>query len=329
MAEDTPQLVDSSKPSIAVVVTVLNEAKTVGQLLAALEQQTLQPQEICITDGGSSDATAEIVTEWATQSRVPISLITIPGNRSIGRNAAIARTKCQWIALTDAGCEPEPTWLEELVAVQKKQHCRVVSGYYKGDAQTALQTAIVPYALVMPKRVNPERFLPATRSMLIEKKLFIALGKFNPALSDNEDYDFARRIPAAEPIGFAPKAIVSWQPPKTLSAFARMIFRFARGDAQAGLWRPKVILVFVRYAVVGLLFLLLWVHVSFWIWSLLLLLFVVYVAFAIVKNYVYAKSSWYWLPVLQIISDISVMAGSFSGLVAQSSVSATPSTQDV
>jgi hypothetical protein len=42
-----------------------------------------------------------------------------------------------------------------------------------------------------------------------------------------------------------------------------------------------------------------------------LLLF--YLAWAISKNVRYAPQGWYWLPVLQLTADVSVMAGSLVG----------------
>jgi len=50
---------------ISVVIPVRNEAESIRALLDGLLNQSLQPDEILITDGGSSDATPRIVEEYA------------------------------------------------------------------------------------------------------------------------------------------------------------------------------------------------------------------------------------------------------------------------
>jgi len=311
--KSTPHPTDRLPP-VSIVVTVLNEADTLADLLVALEKQTVTPESIIIADGGSTDETLKILQTWQDTKRLPLKVIEIKGNRSVGRNAAIAETPTELIAITDAGCVPKKDWLEELLKTQQVSGVDVVAGYYEGSPKTALQTAMVPYALVMPDRVDLENFLPATRSMLLTKKAFQAAGQFDESLSDNEDYAFAHQLKKVAKIAFAESAVVKWRPPGDLSAFAKMIFRFARGDAQAGLWRPKVILIFARYAIVLVLLLFYCLVYSWAILAVFIVLFSIYATWAIIKNFKYAKKAWYWLPVLQVVSDLAVMAGTMAGV---------------
>src|SRR5260221_10892928 len=102
---------------ISIIVTVLNEEKTILQLLDALAQQTLLAHEIIIADGGSQDKTCQLVEKYAlTHSQLHIHLIHKNGNRSVGRNAAISVAKNEWFAITDSGCVPYKDWLEKLSA---------------------------------------------------------------------------------------------------------------------------------------------------------------------------------------------------------------------
>src|SRR5258708_9183985 len=92
---------------ISIIITVLNEEKTILQLLGALAQQTLLAQEIIIADGGSQDKTCKLIENYAqAHAQLHIYLIHKKGNRSVGRNAAIMAAKNDWIAITDAGCVP-------------------------------------------------------------------------------------------------------------------------------------------------------------------------------------------------------------------------------
>jgi len=192
----------------------------------------------------------------------------------------------------------------------------VVAGYYDAQPYTNFEAAVVPYALVMPERVDAKTFLPATRSMLLEKEVWQRVGKFDEQLADNEDFAFAQKLKKMKiPIAFASQAKVTWRPRSSLVSFVRMIYRFAKGDAFAGLWRPKVFLIFVRYLVgSGVLLFLLFQRKYTWALNILLVTLVLYSYWALRKNKVYAKKGWYWLPILQITSDIAVMVGTTVGI---------------
>lgn len=321
-------------PKVSLCITILNEAQTILSLLQALLEQTASPEEIIIVDGGSTDATVEIlrskVTTIATRKKAAQRLIIdgwlsnhkkkiavrcyhIKGNRSIGRNLAITNATHDWIAITDAGCVPHPDWLEQLIKTQLSSKAVVVAGYYDAVTHSPLQEAIVPYVLVMPDKVDAKKFLPATRSMLIHKKIWKQAGGFDTGLSDNEDYAFANKIARLTTISFAKAAKVSWLPPENLQQFHQMIFRFARGDFQAGLIRPKVVLLVLRYVlavsiVMGLI-------QSSWRLALLFVIVAIslYSLWSIAKNIRYVPRGWYWLPVFQFTTDLAVILGSFSG----------------
>lgn len=93
-----------------------------------------------------------------------------------------------------------------------------------------------------------------------------------------------------------------------------MFFRFARGDSQAKLWRPKVSLIFARYGLLALLVALTFSTQNFFLWGVLIGLAVSYGYWSISKNYRHAKQGWWWLPVLQLTADLSVMLGTLAGL---------------
>jgi GT2 family glycosyltransferase len=261
-------------------------------------------------------------------SKLQVSIQTVRklGNRSQGRNAGISRATSPLIAITDAGCVPHDDWLEQLVTCYHQQvpdldsndsqsSPVVVAGYYQGHARTAFEEAVIPYALVMPDKVNPETFLPATRSMLLPKKVWELVGGFDEQLADNEDYAFAHKIKKISRIVFAPKAIVTWQPRSNVYQFSKMIFRFARGDVQAGLIRPKVVLVFIRYVMLLCLVVILWNYQAYAMLTALLLVgAILYSSWAVAKNRRYVPRGWYWLPVLQIIADVGVLLGSSAGI---------------
>src|SRR5690349_5848876 len=134
---------------ITLIVTVLNESKTISTLLRSILAQTRLPDEVVVVDGGSTDSTLTQLEVFAHQHpKLNLKIFTKPGNRSVGRNWAIRQTTADWIACTDAGCELMPDWLAELTKTQRQTDADVVAGYYQGQAETSWQAAVVPYVLV-------------------------------------------------------------------------------------------------------------------------------------------------------------------------------------
>jgi len=204
----------------------------------------------------------------------------------------------------------------------------VVAGYYYGEANSSFEAAVIPYVLVMPDRVNSNDFLPATRSMLIKKSVWTEIGGFDESLAHNEDYVFAHKLKeCVVKMSFAKKAFVAWMPRKNLGSFMKMIFRFAYGDLEANILRPKVVLVLVRYLV--LVFYLLMLLALFSFGSIYLFIFktalfilainiFIYFSWSIQKNVKYVKRGWWWLPILQLTADVAVITGTLSGMMKRS-----------
>lgn len=290
---------------VAVIITVLNEEGTIEELIVSLTHQTHKADEIIIVDGGSTDNTWKLL-----QKREAVKAYKHPGNRSVGRNFGVNKSKSQIIAFTDAGCLPGETWLEELIKPFADSQTQIVSGYYTGLASNVFEECLVPYVLVMPDRIKGE-FFPASRSMALRRSVWDRSGGFNERLWHNEDYEFAHRL---KKLGygfvFAQNAIVGWQPRKDLRQAAWMFLRFAIGDIQAGIWRNKVKLLALRcYLFVFGVFL------SPWVW----LLIIPYLIWAVAKNYKYVNDvrAIFWLPVLQLTSDIMVLFGTVVGLLTR------------
>lgn len=302
-------------PNVSLIVTVLNEANTVKDLLDSIAQMKVIPEETIVVDGGSFDKSFEILEKYANTVQgklIGLKVFQKKGNRSVGRNFAIEHAKYEWIAITDAGCRVDKNWLGELTK-KVSSKTKLVSGYYQGVAITNFQEAVIPYVLVMPDRVDSLNFKPATRSMMLKKSLWEDTGKFDEKLSHNEDFEFAHKLFAQTKQmerAFAANAIVYWYPSSNIESFIKMIFRFALGDMEAGILRPKVTFIFGRY----LLGLLLLIVLPKSLWLYLFAAFLLYLGWAVWKNKKYVESGWWWLPVLQVTSDVAVMTGSLMGL---------------
>ncbi len=304
------------KFSTSLIITVKNEAQTIQELLESIVAQSMLPEEVIIIDGGSEDETYAIANRFAQSApELTWRISQHICNRSKGRNIAISMAKNEWIAITDAGCVLDEHWLEELVKTQQRSNAPVIAGYYQGKASTPFEKAVVPYALVMPNRVDENSFLPSSRSMLLHTEVWKKIGGFPEQLEVGEDFLFAKQIRRAGfDMAFAPQAVVGWRPRSDLASFFKMIKSMAAGDAFSGEIRQKVRLVFARYAVVSVLVLLAFSTGSIFLAVLLLSAGVLYALWAIAKNLRFAKDGWKWLPTLQFVSDAGVILGTLEGV---------------
>ncbi|MGH7203239.1 MAG: glycosyltransferase [Candidatus Levyibacteriota bacterium] len=302
---------------ISFITTIYNEAESIIPFLESLVSQTKIPEEIIIVDGGSKDDTISLVKKF-NFPKSKVKVVVKKGNRSVGRNEAIKQATGAIIVCSDAGNILDKHWINNIVAPFKNKSVDVVSGYYEGKAENALQKNLIPYVLVMPDKINPNHFLPATRSVAFKKSVWEKVGHFDEILSHNEDYAFAKKL---EKIGakivFAKDAIVYWLPRTTFKQTYIMFLRFAYGDAEAKLFRPKVLILFLRYLLLLILLVTFLLTKSFSILYSLFFILIIYIIWAILKNYRYVKniSAFYYLPLLQFIADFAVMNGTISGLL--------------
>lgn len=303
------------------ITTVFNEEKTIQKFLSSILLQTKNPEELIIVDSFSTDKTIEIIKSFEkkfSSKNIKLKFFLKKGNRSVGRNEAIKRAIGEIILCSDAGCILDAKWIEEITKPFENSDVDVVAGYYKGFCNTVFQQCLVPYVLVMPDKINPKTFLPATRSMAFRKSIWIKLDKFDEKLSHNEDYAFAKKLQkTGKKIVFCKNAIAFWIPRDSIKEAFVMFYKFAKGDMEAGIIRFKVLFLFIRYAIALFILVLIALTKDPKIMFVLVALIFLYLYWAIIKNYRYVKKSkaLFVLPVLQLTADLAVISGSIIGLL--------------
>jgi glycosyltransferase involved in cell wall biosynthesis len=238
----------------ALILTVLSEAATIDALLESVAAQTHPPDEVVVADGGSADGTLESLQRWS--SRLPLRVVQAPGaNIARGRNLAIRSAHSELIAVTDAGVRLEPDWLEQLrTALTEDVH--VVSGFFRPDPRSPFERALGATTLPAVEDVDPESFLPSSRSALFRRRAWQQVGGYPAWLDYCEDLVFDLALKGAGcRFTFAPRAIAWFRPRHSLRAFFRQYYLYARGDGKAGLWWQRHA---IRYATYGVAAMLLW-----------------------------------------------------------------------
>jgi glycosyltransferase involved in cell wall biosynthesis len=231
----------------SLIVTVLDEAGTIDDLLASVLAQTQPPDEVVVVDGGSTDGTWQRLQDWA--ERMPLRLVRAPGATiARGRNLAVEAATGEVIAVTDAGVRLDPAWLSELQQ-QLTPDVDVVGGFFRPDASTAFERAMGATVLPDLDDVDPQKFLPSSRSILFRRSAWERAGSYPEWLDYCEDlvFDLALKRVGCR-FAFAPRAIAWFRPRGSLGAFFRQYYRYARGDGKANLWLRRHLIRYASYA---------------------------------------------------------------------------------
>lgn len=236
---------------VSVIATVLNEEASLGALLESLLAQTRVPDEVVIVDGGSRDGTVNVARAFVARG-APVRVLELPGcNISQGRNAAIRAATGEVIASTDAGVRLSPEWLAELVApFEGADPPDVVGGFFVSDPRSVFETAMGATVLPALSDIDPERFLPSSRSVAFTVEAWRRAGGYPEWLDYCEDlvFDFALRDAGCR-FAFAPRAVAHFRPRSSFAAFFKQYYRYARGDGKADLWRKRHAVRYLTYAV--------------------------------------------------------------------------------
>lgn len=307
--------------TIAFITTVFNEEENIENFLDSFFLQTEFPDEFIIVDGGSTDKTIQLINGYKSKFKklnIRYRLIIKRGNRSVGRNEAIKNSNGEIIICSDSGCILDRDWIKNIIKPFDNINIDVVAGYYRGLSKNIFQKCLIPYALVMPDNVDSKNFLPATRSMGFRKAIWEKVKGFPEEYSNNEDYVFAKNIKNLNArIYFQKSAFVFWIPRNNLIEAAVMFFRFSLGDSEARILRPKVVLIFIRYIIGMILLILFFITRLHFILFCLYFILVLYIFWSVAKNYKYVLDlrAIVILPILQLTSDIAIIAGTVMGLL--------------
>ncbi|MFN8534893.1 MAG: glycosyltransferase [Dehalococcoidia bacterium] len=300
-------------------LTVLNEEATIDELFRSILAQTRLPDEVVIADGGSHDGT--VLRIRAYQDRLPIRLVAAEGNISTGRNAAIRAATGEIVAVTDAGVRLAPDWLADL-ADAIEGGADVAAGFFLADPRSTFEVAMGATVLPEEREIDPERFLPSSRSIAFRRTVWERSGGYPEWLDYCEDllFDFAyRRAGFRE--AWVPSAVAHFRPRGSLRSFWLQYFRYARGDGKADLWRKRQAARYLTYGVAAPLLLLAGLR-SRLAWLVLLAGFLAYLRTPL-RRYLRQSASLLpaqrllgvlWLPVIRVVGDLAKLAGYPAGV---------------
>jgi glycosyltransferase involved in cell wall biosynthesis len=265
---------------VSVIVPVRDEEDSIRELLDSLVAQTRPPDEIVITDGGSIDATPQIIEDYK-QRGLPVHLIragaALPGR---GRNLAAERARCEWLAFTDGGIRLHKDWLEHLInKAEENQATDIVYGSVDPVVDTFF-TECAAIAYVPPPKPQEDviarpRFIA---SSLLRRAAWARVKGFPENLRSAEDLIFMDRLEkAGYRAVFEPRALVYWRLRSTLKTTFKRFLVYSLNNMRAGLFNQWQARILFRYAMLLVIFVaavivdpsLFWVPLALWVLMLI------------------------------------------------------------
>ncbi|MFP5222101.1 MAG: glycosyltransferase [Acidobacteriota bacterium] len=212
---------------VSLIVTVKNEAATMGAFLDSVAAQTRLPDEVVIVDGGSTDETVSIARMHPLRAVVD----SFPSNIAGGRNRAISLATGELIAVTDAGCVLDPQWLERITDLRGAD---VVVGGYAPIVQSLFDACQYSLHNLFRSSDSLGSFAISSRSIAFRKTVWQELGGYPEWLDFSEDTWFHDRIRGSRfTMRMEPGAVARWRMRPGLKAIYRQFFLYMEGDGKA------------------------------------------------------------------------------------------------
>ena len=152
---------------------ILNEINSIRKFLDSLDCQTLQPYEIIIIDGGSTDGTFEVIKSWSEvnlDKRIILQLReSSPAKK---RNLGIRTTKTGLIVFMDCGCDYSKYYFEQLSLTKVKFKSKAVFSTYGVVSESTEVKIKLDSKYYLFKDEHWNTWIPSIRSALIDKSVF-------------------------------------------------------------------------------------------------------------------------------------------------------------
>jgi glycosyltransferase involved in cell wall biosynthesis len=191
-----PSRADGGDFAVTVVVPAFNAEATIGATLDSLRAQSMTRWEAIVVDDGSTDATAEVVERYVAMDPRISLLRQANAGLSAARNAAISAASHPWLLSLDADDAIHPTTLARVrdALLSDATLDAVHYGWAVVDASGRFLTE---------ERCEAEgdlfdlfacRCAFPIHACVVRRSLVEAIGGFDPAMRDGEDWPVWQRI---------------------------------------------------------------------------------------------------------------------------------------
>ena len=196
-------MIDQPRATIATVIALYRGCETIDETIASVRAQSLQPDELILIDDGSGDATLETALRATDGAAFTVRSITQEnGGQSAARNAGVALTQCDFIALLDQDDLWHRDHLRLLLETAQKRDD--IGWTYSDFNQIDRDGRMVirnfrrftdsPQANRSLHEILSHDVFALPSASLIRREAFAAAGGFDPRLRGYEDDDLFMRI---------------------------------------------------------------------------------------------------------------------------------------
>ena len=177
-----------SLPTISVVIPTLNESTRIGDLLRALQNQTLAAQ-IIVADGESDDETSRVVGEFDG-----VELLSCERGVSRQRNAGARAAMGELLVFLDADDVPPPQFLESVARSYRKLPFAVACPWL-GAHDGNLITKAIYFGFNIGFWLGQSTLrLGSGVCLIAPRAAFLACGGFDESLHLGEDVQLIRKL---------------------------------------------------------------------------------------------------------------------------------------
>jgi glycosyltransferase involved in cell wall biosynthesis len=173
-------------PTVTVVVPALNEAERLPILLDTLDRQTRRPDQVVISDAGSTDDTRAIATTRGAQ-------VVDGGKPAAGRNAGARVATSDLILFLDADDELDDDFIAAAIEEFEDRELSVATAFVdpiERDPQNIFACEVVNLYLDVMQYVAPHA--PGF-CILVRREVHEAIDGFDETVVLAEDHDYVQR----------------------------------------------------------------------------------------------------------------------------------------
>jgi len=180
------------KKQISVVIPAFNEEAFIRSTLKCLERQTLprNAYEIIVVDGGSTDHTVEIASEFA-------DIVLLQRSKFVGgaRNDGVRVASADIIATTDADILVPRNWLERIISDFKRKDVVAVYGPIEPIEQRMKYKIMLELFNKLSHFANKTHIFYTTvgANTAFRRDAFLKVGGYDE-IPANDDYGIAKKL---------------------------------------------------------------------------------------------------------------------------------------